>query len=65
MIPDFSANSREKTIEKLNAEIAMLKLQLEKVHNQRGAGRKSKITPEMTAEVRKLRQKNIRDYGGL
>jgi len=54
---------KDSTIRHLNNVVANLRKQLEskpqKIHNERGAGRKSKITTEMVAEVMNLRHKNL------
>jgi len=47
-------------LKNVNTELErQLKSQPAKIHNERGAGRKSKITSEMIAEIKALRQKNL------
>ena len=64
-ITDLKEALRRKnsTIKHLNNVVADLRSKLEahpkKNHNERGVGRKPKVTPEMIIEVKKLRQKNL------
>jgi hypothetical protein len=54
---------KDRIINELKTEISNLKLRLEskppKIHNERGAGRKSITTDEMKTEVRALKQKGL------
>jgi len=54
---------RNRTIEKLNAEVMELKGRLQskslKTHNERGAGRKSIITSDMKAAILDLRKQGL------
>jgi hypothetical protein len=56
-------SNRDRLINELKTEIANLKHRLEskppRIHNERGAGRKSITTEEMKTEVRALRQKGL------